>query len=57
MANHDKFDGPEVEKPDIQSVELANPYAGLTEEDAAFMRRYEGKAGKRVVRKVRRLRG
>ena len=52
MTNNNKFDTSDVEKPDVQSVERANHYAGLNEEDAAFMRRYDGEAGKRVVRKV-----
>lgn len=43
------------EKSKIEDVELAeNPdqYAGLSLEDAEFMRSYEGKRGKQVVRKV-----
>jgi hypothetical protein len=42
-------------KPDarfIEHITALNPYAGLSEEDADFMRQYEGKTGKKVVRKV-----
>lgn len=31
----------------------SGPYAGLSFDDADHMRKYEGKVGKRVVRKVR----
>lgn len=34
-------------------VEYVGQSVGFTPEDAEFMKRYEGKAGKRVVRKVR----
>lgn len=44
----------ELEKANDKIVEYATqPYAGLSPEDADFMRQYEGKAGKEVVRKVR----
>lgn len=44
----------ELEKANDKIVEHATgPYAGLSPEDADFMREYEGKAGKKVVRKVR----
>lgn len=43
----------ETEKVDSNFVEdAANPYFGLSPDDAEFMRQYDGKAGKRVVRKV-----
>jgi hypothetical protein len=43
----------ELEKVDAKFVEHATgPYARLAAEDAEFMRQYEGKAGKQVVRKV-----
>jgi hypothetical protein len=42
----------EVEKPGLAQTLAQDPYAGLSAEDASFMRRYEGKAGKAVVRKV-----
>ncbi|KAL3448371.1 major facilitator superfamily domain-containing protein [Aspergillus insuetus] len=43
----------ELEKVDAKFVEHATgPYAWLSAEDAEFMRQYEGKAGKQVVRKV-----
>lgn len=40
------------EKAASNVIEDVNPYRGLSAEDAEFMRGYEGKAGKRVVRKV-----
>ena len=44
------------EKVDANTVEHAvNPYRGLSQEDADFMRTYEGKPGKQVVRKVESL--
>ncbi|BCS22289.1 uncharacterized protein APUU_30514S [Aspergillus puulaauensis] len=43
----------ELEKANDKIVEYATqPYAGLSPEDADFMRQYEGKAGKKVVRKI-----
>ncbi|RMJ03316.1 hypothetical protein CDV36_015157 [Fusarium kuroshium] len=42
-----------IEKADDKFVEhAANPYLGLSPEDADFMRLYEGQAGKKVVRKI-----
>ena len=41
------------EKPELKHHEAAeDPYAGLTPEDAECWRRFEGKEGKKVVRKV-----
>lgn len=41
------------EKADASVIEHSlNPYRGLSQDDADFMRNYEGKAGQRVVRKV-----
>lgn len=43
----------ELEKANDKIVEyVTQPYAGLSPEDADFMRQYEGKAGTEVVRKV-----
>ncbi|OJJ00072.1 hypothetical protein ASPVEDRAFT_51333 [Aspergillus versicolor CBS 583.65] len=43
----------ELEKTNDKIVEHATgPYAGLSPEDADFMRQYEGKTGKKVVRKI-----
>lgn len=42
-------------KADIKTVEHTagiNPYSSLCVEDAEFMRSYEGKRGKKVVRKI-----
>lgn len=54
MADNTKRDSIVIDdKADVNNVEHAlNPYRGLSEEDADFMRNYEGKAGKAVVRKV-----
>lgn len=42
------------DKPKLEHHEAAeDPYAGLTPEDAECWRRFEGKEGKKVVRKVR----
>ena len=42
------------DKPKLEHHEAAeDPYAGLTPEDAELWRRFEGKEGKKVVRKVR----
>lgn len=41
------------EKPELKHQEAAeDPYVGLTPEDAECWRRFEGKEGKKVVRKV-----
>ena len=41
------------DKPKLEHHEAAeDPYAGLTPEDADLWRRFEGKKGKKVVRKV-----
>jgi hypothetical protein len=41
------------EKPKMKHHEAAeDPYAGLTAEEAECWRRFEGKEGKKVVRKV-----
>jgi hypothetical protein len=41
------------DKPKLEHHEAAEDlYAGLTPEDAELWRRFEGKAGKKVVRKV-----
>ena len=42
----------DMDKADVQILENNLQYASLSPEDAEFMKRYEGKAGKRVVRKV-----
>lgn len=54
MANNPNRDSIVIdEKADANTVEHAvNPYRGLSQEDADFMRTYEGKPGKQVVRKV-----
>jgi len=45
--------GVEPMKVDDKFIENApNAYSGLSPEDADFMRGWEGKAGKKVVRKV-----
>ena len=42
------------DKPKLEHHEAAeDPYAGLTPEEAECWRRYQGKEGKKVVRKVR----
>lgn len=42
------------EKLKLEHLEgVTDPYAGLSPEDAECLHRYEGKEGKRVVRKVR----
>lgn len=41
------------EKPELKHHEAAeDPYAGMTAEEAECWRRYQGKEGKKVVRKV-----
>jgi hypothetical protein len=43
----------ELDKANVKFVErTVDPYAGLSAEDAGFMRQYEGPAGKKVVSKV-----
>lgn len=42
----------EIEANDKIVEPVTGPYGGLSPEDADFMRQYEGKAGKKVVRKV-----
>ena len=42
------------DKPKLEHYEASeDPYAGLTPEEAECWRRYQGKEGKKVVRKVR----
>lgn len=40
------------EKAQVIAVESIDPYAVLSQEDAALMRRFEGKAGKKVTSKA-----
>ncbi|OJJ60740.1 hypothetical protein ASPSYDRAFT_148028 [Aspergillus sydowii CBS 593.65] len=42
----------EIEANDKIVEPVTGPYGGLSPEDADFMRQYEGKAGKKVVRKI-----
>ena len=49
--NH--VDTTEADKAKLEFLEHApDPYLGLSTEDSDFMRQYEGRAGKRVVRKA-----
>ncbi|KAK7994533.1 hypothetical protein PG991_016121 [Apiospora marii] len=54
-TTHNHTDTYPDEKEDVKTVEHAagnNPYSSLAAEDAEFMRSYEGKQGKKVVRKI-----
>lgn len=52
MAPQEQHDNDLDSKPQISAFELASSYGSLSPEDAEFMRQYEGKIGKKVIRKV-----
>ncbi|ELQ38358.1 inner membrane transport protein yfaV [Pyricularia oryzae] len=54
MATQDNRKSGDVEhdKPGVKTQEYAGSNCGLTPEDREFMSRYEGKAGKAIVRKI-----
>ncbi|KAK7987108.1 transporter [Apiospora saccharicola] len=54
-TTHDSTEPYLDDKADVKTIEHAagtNPYSSLTAEDADFMRSYEGKKGKGVIRKI-----